>query len=212
MLILAADDTFWTGASAIGTLLAIPTMIGLGWLAYRAVWPRRKVHWSARVRPLMSHESAHTNRLNVDWTGTRLRSPHIVEVELRNVGNKDLEPSHFHALPIEILSTAQVVALLSHSSEPSVQRVLTPTQTPTGLTLATATPLHKKQSLTYVMLVDGRDPKIGLRASVSNAKFHQVPAASLVEDGSTGLRWVTICATLATALVAVTQTITTISR
>ncbi|MFE1390556.1 hypothetical protein ACFW5M_30895 [Streptomyces albogriseolus] len=174
MLILAAEeasDTFWTAMGAVGAVLAIPTTLFIGWLAYRAVWPRRKVRWSARVSPLMSHSAAHNGGLQVAWTGAPLVRPHIVEVELTNVGNKDLEPAHFNALPVEITSTAPVVALLQEASEPSVQRVLTPSVSNRGLSLATSTPLHKGQSLTYVMLVDGARPKIDLRASVSNASF-----------------------------------------
>jgi hypothetical protein len=178
MLILAAEaeeasETFWTALGAVGAVLAVPTTLFVGWLAYRAVWPRRKVRWSARVSPLMSHSAAHNGGLQVAWTGAPLSRPHIVEVELTNVGNKDVEPAHFNALPVEITSTAPVVALLQDSSEPSVQRVLAPSVSNSGLSLATSTPLHKGQSLTYVMLVDGARPDIDLRASVSNASFER---------------------------------------
>ncbi|MET9470478.1 MULTISPECIES: hypothetical protein [unclassified Streptomyces] len=168
-----SNDVFWTALAAIAAVLAIPTMIALGWLAYRAVWPRRKVRWSARVSTLMSHGAAHTNRLAVTFTGQTLTRPHIVEIELSNVGNKDLEPSHFSSLPLEIISSVPVVALLQKESKPAVQRVLDPTELPSGLELATSTPFHKGQTLNYVLLVDGPEPKIDLRASVSNTKIER---------------------------------------
>ncbi|MFF7436975.1 hypothetical protein [Streptomyces sp. NPDC008122] len=122
---------------------------------------------------LMSHSAAHSGGLQVAWSGTALTRPHIVEVELTNVGNKDLEPVHFNGAPVEVTSTVPVVALLQERSEPPVQRVLASTPTAAGLTLATTTPLHKGQTLTYVLLVDGADPEIGLQESVSNASFER---------------------------------------
>ncbi|MGW8955920.1 hypothetical protein [Streptomyces sp. NPDC055709] len=80
---------------------------------------------------------------------------------------------------MEIISSARMVALLQHGSNPPIQRPLAPSETPNGLSMATATPLHKGQTLTYVMLVDGSDPEIELRASVSNAKFDRAPEPSL---------------------------------
>jgi hypothetical protein len=194
MVILAAEaeeatsETFWTALGAVGAILAVPTALFVGWLAYRAVWPRRKVRWSARVSPLMSHSAAHNGGLQVAWTGSPLSQPHIVEVELTNVGNKDLEPEHFNALPVEVTSTAPVVALLQDSSKPSVQRVLAPSISISGLSLATATPLHKGQSLTYVILVDGATPDIDLRASVSNGTFERRDAPSQSSEIA-ALKW-----------------------
>jgi hypothetical protein len=173
-----SSEAFWTALAAIAALLAIPTAIGVGWLAYRAVWPRRKVRWSARVSPLMSHDAADTSVLSVSHTGSVLAKPHVVEVELTNTGNKDLEPSHFNGLPVEITSSVDLVALLQETSKPSVQRVLPATASSDRLSLATPTPLHKGQTLTYVMLIDGQDPKINLQASLTNGTVerHDPPA------------------------------------
>lgn len=181
MLILAAAaepaDDIWAAVQAVTAVVAIPVTISLGWLAYRAVWPRRKLRWSARVRPLMSHGAAHTNRLAVDFQGVRLARPHIVEVELSNVGNKDLEPVHFNGRSVDIHSSVSVVDVLQHGSSPSVQRTLQPVVIGGRVSLATATPLHRGQTLTYVLLVDGADPEIELRASVSNARIERVPVS-----------------------------------
>ncbi|MFC8702441.1 hypothetical protein ACFUIV_09780 [Streptomyces anulatus] len=183
-----SSDVFWTALGAVAAVLAIPAMIGVGWLAYRAVWPRRRVRWSARVSTLMSHGAAHTNRLEVTFTGQTLIRPHIVEIELSNVGNKDLEPAHFSNLPVEITSTVPVVALLQEQSNPSVQRVLAATKRPRGLELATTTPFHKGQTLTYVLLVDGRQPKIDLRASVSNTKIERSDPATQTSEADLARR------------------------
>ncbi|MEU7075816.1 hypothetical protein AB0B30_37365 [Streptomyces narbonensis] len=197
MLILAAEEAgsdTWAIVGAIGALLAVPTAILVGWLAYRAVWPRRKVRWSARVSPLMSHIAANGGGLSVALSGTTLATPHIVEVELTNIGHKDLEPTHFNSLPIEITSTVPLVALLQERSEPSVQRVLPATMSSHSLTLATATPFHRGQVLTYVALVDGTDPKIELQASLTNASVdrREPPSPGTERAASTRSRWVTL--------------------
>ncbi|MET7931545.1 hypothetical protein ABZT43_48610 [Streptomyces sp. NPDC005349] len=211
MLMLAAAEPTdpWSIVAAVATVLGIPVAIMLGWLAYRAVWPRRHVRWSARVSPLMSHGAAHTtNRLAVTFTGSQLTRPHIVEVELSNVGNKDLEPSHFNGLPVEITSTVPVVALLTFESDPQFQRVLTPTEKPDGVDLATSTPFHKGQTLKYVLLVDGQDPTVDLRASVSNAKVdRRAPATQVGEairqDRRTFVWTGSMAGTAATAMIAI---------
>ncbi|WP_406362397.1 hypothetical protein [Streptomyces sp. NBC_01579] len=187
-----SNDAFWTALAALAAVLALPVMIGLGWLAYRAVWPRRKVRWSARVSTLMSHGATHTNRLAVTFTGRTLTRPHIVEIELSNVGNKDLEPSHFSGLPVEITSSVPVVALLQEESKPSVQRVLQATERPSGLELATITPFHKGQTLNYVLLVDGTEPKIDLRASASNTKIERRDPATQGSEAALSRRGLVI--------------------
>ncbi|GAA2421426.1 hypothetical protein [Streptomyces glaucus] len=184
MVILApaaeSADDIWAAVQAVAAVIAIPVAIGLGLLAYRAVWPRRKLRWSARVRPLVSHDAAHTNRLAVVFQGVQLVKPHIVEVELSNVGNKDLEPAHFNGTPVDIRSSVPIVELLQHGSSPGVQRVLRPTVTGRTVSLDTRTPLHSGQTLTYVMLVDGADPGIELLASVSNTRIERAPASGPV--------------------------------
>lgn len=174
MLPLAFDapsDSFWTGLGAVATVLAIPTALFIGWLGYRAVWPRRKVHWSARVSTL-THEAAH-GALTISHGGMPLAAPHVVELEISNVGNKDVEPAHFNGQPVEVTTTADVVALLNEASQPSAQRVLRATLAHQSLYLSTATPLHRRQTMTYIFLVDGSDPTVWLRASVSNTSFEE---------------------------------------
>ncbi|MGW3763071.1 hypothetical protein [Streptomyces sp. NPDC005131] len=208
-----SNDVFWTALGAVAAVLAIPTMIGLGWLAYRAVWPRRKVRWSARVSPLMSHGAAHTNRLAITFTGRTLTRPHIVEIELSNVGNKDLEPSHFSSLPIEITSSVPVVALLQKESKPAVQRVLAALERPSGLELATSTPFHKGQTLNYVLLVDGPDPTIDLRASVSNTKIERRAPATQGSEADLAQRTAFVSVTIgggASVVAAVVAGLTTL--
>ncbi|MEV7078646.1 hypothetical protein AB0N88_08895 [Streptomyces sp. NPDC093516] len=182
MTIMAAavDETFWTALGAMAAVLAVPTAVGVGWLAYRAVWPRRRVRWSVRVSPLMSHGAAHTERLTISFTGQRLDRPHIVEVQLSNVGNKDLEPAHFHGQPLEITSSARVLSVLQSSSKPATQRVLPAREDDHTVTVSADTPFHKGQTLTYVLLVDGAGPSIGMRASLSNTKLERRDPPSLI--------------------------------
>jgi len=165
-IIAAPSETFWTAMGAVGAVLAIPTALFMGWLAYRAVWPRRRIYWSARVSTL-THTAAH-GALTVTHGSTTLSNPHVVEIDLSNVGNKDLEPAQFNGQPIEVTSTADVIAVLNETSRPTSQRVLPATVQTKALSLSPTTPLHQGQTLTYIMLVDGSDPQINLRASVSN--------------------------------------------
>lgn len=197
MLILAGEESgadTWAVVGAIGAVLAVPTALLVGWIAYRAIWPRRKVRWSARVSPLMSHSAAHSGGLSVQWSGATLSRPHVIEIELTNIGRKDLEPTHFSSLPVEVACTAPVVALLQERSEPTVQRVLPASMSSHGLSLATATPFHRGQVLTYVALVDGADPVIDLRASLTNASIDRrdPPSAGTERAASARSRWVTL--------------------
>ena len=182
----ATDETFWAAAGAVAALLAIPTTIAMGWLAYRAAWPRRVLRWSARPSSLTWDAAPGPGGLAVTYAGTQLTQPHIVEVELSNVGNKDVDPAHFNGRPIEITSNRPVIAVLQQTSEPAVQRVLTATQHPDRVELDTGTPLHKGQTVRYVVLTDGLPhnpgaslPDIDLRISVSNCKVERRAAASL---------------------------------
>ncbi|MFF0009935.1 hypothetical protein [Streptomyces sp. NPDC005374] len=165
-IIAAPSETFWTAMGAVGAVLAIPTALFIGWLGYRAVWPRRRIYWSARVSTL-THTAAH-GTLTITHGTTTLSNPHVVEIDLSNVGNKDLEPAQFNGQPIEVTSTADVIAVLNETSRPTAQRVLPATVGAKTLSLNPATPLHQGQTLTYIMLVDGSDPQIDLRASASN--------------------------------------------
>ncbi|MGW2939736.1 hypothetical protein ACWDA7_50655 [Streptomyces sp. NPDC001156] len=114
----------------------------------RTAWPRRKIRWSARVSPLVSHGAAHTDRITVGFAGTRLDTPQIIEVEVSNVGNKDFEPAHFLGTPIEIMLTGgTVVSTLRETSEPTVRRVLHATEHGDRVALDTSTPLHKGQTV-----------------------------------------------------------------
>ncbi|AZQ40060.1 hypothetical protein EJ357_47320 [Streptomyces cyaneochromogenes] len=167
--IAAPSETFWTALGAVGAMLALPTALFIGWLGYRAVWPRRRIEWSARVSPL-THTAAH-GALTITHGSTTLSNPHVVEIDLSNAGNKDLETAQFNGQPIEITSTADVVAVLNQTSRPTSQRVLAATPQANAVSLAPATPLHQGQTLTYVILVDGPDPQIDLRASASNTRI-----------------------------------------
>ncbi|MFE2539009.1 hypothetical protein [Actinacidiphila glaucinigra] len=168
MLAEGPSETFWSALSAVGTVAAVIVAVAAIYFAYRATVPRRRVRWSARVSSLMSHGAAHTHGLDVTWLGHSLSHPHIVEVELSNVGNKDLDVDGFNGRPIEILSDKPVVALLKQTSVPAVQRVLNATAHADRVELDTTTPFHRGQTLRYVLLVDGQEPYIDLRTSISN--------------------------------------------
>ncbi|MFJ4845136.1 hypothetical protein [Streptomyces sp. NPDC088733] len=172
MLADGSSETFWTALGAVAAVLAIPTAVMLGWLSYRAVWPRRTIEWSASISPLV-HGAAHTSRLTVEFSGTRLRHPHIVEVHLLNEGKKDIEPAHFSGHPIEITSTGRVVGVLQQLSSPG-RRPFNTTEHPNRVELDPSTPLHSKQVLRYVFLVDGPDPEIDIIASTLNCDLKRI--------------------------------------
>lgn len=197
MLILAGEESgagTWAVVSAIAAVLAVPTALLVGWIAYRAIWPLRRLRWSARVSPLMSHSAAHSGGLSVQWSGAALSRPHVIEIELTNIGRKDLEPTHFSSLPVEVTCTVPVVALLQERSEPTVQRVLPASVSSQGLSLATTTPFHRRQVLTYVALVDGDDPVVDLRASLTNASVDRrnPPSPGTERAASARSRWATL--------------------
>ncbi|MET7631806.1 hypothetical protein ABZS53_15320 [Streptomyces sp. NPDC005499] len=174
------DENFWSAVAAVAAILTIPVAIWAAWTAQRAVWPRRQIRWSASVSSLVSHGAAHTN-LGVTWLGSALSHPHIVQINLRNVGNKDLEPAHFSGRPIEILCSVPITAILEQESRPSVHRALEATNHGSRLEVDVSTPLHRKQELRYVVLVDGPDPDLRLRVSLTNGSTSRRHDLSLEE-------------------------------
>ncbi|WP_433134277.1 hypothetical protein [Streptomyces sp. CA-106110] len=134
------------------------------------------------MSPLVGRAAAQTSGITVTFTGTALSHPQIVEVEVSNVGNKDFEPAHFLGTPIEIVLTGgTVVSVLRETSVPTVRRVLHATQHPDHVALDTSTPLHKGQTLQYVILVDAgeqqsvvpNEPEIDVRVSATNCKVER---------------------------------------
>ncbi|MGI5530168.1 hypothetical protein ACQEVX_23095 [Streptomyces syringium] len=94
---------------------------------------------------------------------------------LTNVGNRDLDTSHFGGQAIEFTSSARVVDVLAKLSSPSSQRVIPVSFNGNRLDLTPGT-LHRRQALVYRALVDGADPTVDAVATLSNGDFvrHQV--------------------------------------
>ncbi|MFE2231738.1 hypothetical protein ACFXA4_04045 [Streptomyces sp. NPDC059442] len=195
MFTVAAEEAGtdpWTIVAAVAAVLAVPTAILVGWLAYRAVWPRRTLRWSVTVTSLKTREMDHGG-VAVTHSGAELNEPHLVEVVLRNVGNKDLDVAHFNGLPIELTCSATIVATLDPRSLPAELRSFGATEDHTRrkLTLHTTSPLHKGQAMTYRMIVNGVLPEIELQASVSNTRivrkdtseFKELPVGLIAGSG-----------------------------
>ncbi|MER5966686.1 hypothetical protein [Streptomyces sp. NPDC002057] len=175
MHILAAEEAGvdpWAIVAATAAVLAIPTALFVAWLAYRAIWPRRILRWSVKVTSLKTREMDHGG-VAVTHSGAELNEPHLIEVVLHNVGNKDLDVAHFNGLPVELTCSATIVATLDPRSVPAQLRSFGATEDHTRhkLILNTASPLHKKQAMTYRMIVNGTLPEIELQASVSNTRI-----------------------------------------
>ncbi len=200
----APSETFWTALGSVAAALGVLATLYVGWLAWRTAVPRRKVRWAAEVKPLL-HGVGH-GALAVSHGGTTLSRPHVLELTLTNVGNRDLEAAHFSNQPIEFTSSATFIDVLSQVSSPSSQRIIPATISGTKLELTPGT-LHRHQSITYTALVDGASPTIDAVASLSNGDFQRRRGSDASQSTDRTQIAVAIVGALASAVAVAVQTL-----
>ncbi|BDM70034.1 hypothetical protein HEK616_35210 [Streptomyces nigrescens] len=130
--------------------------------AARAAIPRRKLVYSIEFTPLLS--STHSG-LTVSLSGERINEPQTATLKLTNTGNREIRVTDFNDETIEFQLHARVVAVLSSSSTDNRRE---PLVRPLGNTLEM--PAHvigRRQEVTYKLLLDGDNPSLQLRHSLS---------------------------------------------
>ncbi|MFJ7069188.1 hypothetical protein [Streptomyces sp. NPDC101115] len=161
-LVNLAAANWAESVSAVATTAGVLATLTAGWWAWRAAVPHRKLAYSIEVTPLLS--STHSG-LTVSLGAERIAHPHTATLKVINVGNREVDASHFHAEPMDFGMNARVVSVLTSSSTDN-RRV--PPATPRGNTLQIDPyPIHKGQEISYKLLLDGPSPSLTLSHSVS---------------------------------------------
>ncbi|GGP39161.1 hypothetical protein ACWDY7_05750 [Streptomyces calvus] len=169
---LAAD---WAAAlGAVATLGGVVATLCAGWWTWRAAVPHRKATYSVEITPLLS--STHSG-LSVSLGVDQLAHPHTVTLKVTNTGNREIVASSFNGEPIEFQMGARVVSVLSKDT--TGNRRVPPTSIHGNALHIDPYVLHKKQQVTYKLLIDGPAPELKIRHSLS---------ASLKPDNTQAMR------------------------
>ncbi|MEE1736931.1 hypothetical protein PUR49_10520 [Streptomyces sp. BE147] len=163
--VISASANWAEAVSAVAATAGVLATLAVGWWAWRAAVPHRKLAYSIEATPLLS--STHSG-LTVNLGSERITSPQTATLKVINVGNREIETPHFNSESIEFDMNARVVSVLASSSTDN-RRV--PPASAHGNTLQIEPyPIHKGQEVSYKLLLDGQSPRLTLRHSLS-AKF-----------------------------------------
>jgi hypothetical protein len=157
---LAAD---WADPlSAVAAVLSVIATLYVGWLAYRAAVPHRKIGYELEFTPLLS--STHAG-LTVSLDTERLAQPQTATLKIANTGTREIQPATFNGESMEFQLGVRVVSVLESSSTDS-RRVLPYTIRGDSLHIEPYV-LHRRQEVTYKLLLDGEIPSRSLTHSLS---------------------------------------------
>ncbi|MFF3326421.1 hypothetical protein [Streptomyces sp. NPDC002889] len=156
MLVTAAapfyeSGTFWAAAAVFATL---GVGVGAMWATLRANNPKRRLaYWMGSTRLVASD---HLDSLEIRRHGTFLSEPRVVRVQLVNTGRRDISSAAFDRdLPIVMDLGIPILELLGTESHPPISAA--PEAAAQGTTLRIGPGrLGRKESVTYLVLVDGR--------------------------------------------------------
>lgn len=141
------SGTFWAAAAVFAALGGI-------WATLRANNPKRRLaYWMGSTRLV---HSDHFDSLEIRRHGTLLREPRVVRVQLVNTARRDISSVAFDRnLPIVMDLGLPILELLGTESHPPTSAA--PEAAVQGTTLRIGPGrLGRKESVTYIVLVDGR--------------------------------------------------------
>ncbi|MEV5688629.1 hypothetical protein AB0L68_36535 [Streptomyces sp. NPDC052164] len=167
-LVTLAGDVNWAEAlSAIAAPLGVAASLLACYWAFRAVVPKRRVVYSIEFTPLLS--STYSG-LTVNLGAERLAEPQTATLKVTNLGNREIEVEHFNGEAIEFEMNARVVSVLT--SESSDNRRVPPAAAHGNALQIDPYVIHRKQEISYKLLLDGRNPRLSLQHNVS-AQLHK---------------------------------------
>src|SRR5918992_118066 len=116
-----ASSTFWTAASVLVALVIGAATIAV---ARRGPLPRRRLHFGviSQTRLLPPHEGVSEevrSNLALLHRGHAVADPHVVEIVLRGMGNRDIPSSAFdEGKPLRIHLGVQIIEQLQINDDP----------------------------------------------------------------------------------------------
>lgn len=155
----------WAEAvSAVAAPAGVLATLLVGWWTWRAAVPHRKVAYSIEFTPLLS--STHSG-LTVNLGSERIAHPHTATLKVANVGNREIEVDHFNGESVDFGMNARIVSVLRSRSTDS--RRVPPVSIHGNTLQLDPYIIHKKQEVVYKLLLDGSDPSLTLRHSLSGS-------------------------------------------
>lgn len=159
-VVLAADAA--EAVSAFAAVLGVMATLFVGWLGWRAVIPHRKMTYSFEVTPLLSEELPN---LTVSLGDRTLTQPHTATVRIKNVGNREIDVSTFNGEPLELGMNTRIVSILTRDA--GLHRRVPPTSARGETLYIDPYPIRKDQTLVYKLLLDGDEPSVTPRHTLS---------------------------------------------
>jgi hypothetical protein len=166
------SGTFWTAAGVVAGLIALPVS---AWVAFRVAHPKRSVTYRLRSSAYLLHGFRHVRgSMQVSLNGEALAGPHVLLVELRNEGRRDVLSEMYEAgQPIRLHVGAPVLELLGASSEPAGLRP--PVVVVAGSELRIGPSLISRgQRISFTVLVDGPQPRLDCHAALAGVDVRRV--------------------------------------
>ncbi|MFF7966715.1 hypothetical protein ACFZC3_15275 [Streptomyces sp. NPDC007903] len=161
------DDVVLAGAmaeavSASAAVLGVLATLFVGWLGWRAVVPHRTMTYSFEVTPLLSEELPN---LAVSLGDRPLTQPHTATVRIKNVGNREIDVNTFNGEPLELGMNARIVSILTRDA--GLHRRVPPTSARGEVLYIDPYVIRKDQTLVYKLLLDGDEPSVTPRHTLS---------------------------------------------
>ncbi|MGV9454417.1 hypothetical protein [Streptomyces sp. NPDC003635] len=156
----ASDVT--DAAGAVGAIAAVVVGIAAIYWGYRANVPRRRAEYSFEITPLLT---GGVSDVSVYRGREQLRNPHTMTLKLNNVGHCEFEAAHFNDRPVEFALGSRIVAKLDEGT--GDHRRVPPADFTHDTLYVRPHVIHKGQRITYKLLLDGPDPVVTPRHSLS---------------------------------------------
>ncbi|MER6672674.1 hypothetical protein [Streptomyces sp. NPDC000983] len=182
----ASDVT--DAAGAVGAIAAVVVGIAAIYWGYRANVPRRRAEYTVEITPLLT---GGVSDVTVYRGGQRLAHPHTMTLKLTNVGHGEFEAAHFNDRPVEFALGSRIVAKLGE--ETGDHRRVPPADFTDDTLYVRPHVIHKGQQITYKLLLDGPNPVVTPRHSLSGELRVQPWATKVFKLWLAGIVLVAAC-------------------
>ncbi|MBT2511937.1 hypothetical protein J7I98_40595 [Streptomyces sp. ISL-98] len=176
------DSDAWKAVSAIGTLLGVVLTVTLFVIARRAKGPKRQfLYGMSTPTPILSAPEGVRGDLELRHQGDLLTHPQVMQVNLINRGRDDIPREAFDGEdPIVVDVGARIIKLLGSRSNPETLQA--PPARVVGNAIEIGPKLIRgKQSLVYVLLVDGAAPKLKCSIPIVDVSPREIKESDIQE-------------------------------
>jgi hypothetical protein len=171
-----ADAWYETGNLLAIAGIAVSVIFGVLalWVTYRVAFPRNRILYGIpSVTSLVDTSAIAGGTLEILYQGQTLSDPKLIEVWLVNSGQKDIPSADFdNGAPIELELSTPILGVLDVLSGASTTPV--PPMTVSGSRILVGPALlRKNHRLRYRILIDGPDPTLTCKCSITDIDISQ---------------------------------------